>query len=884
MIDFQLISLLADAGFQFVGTTLGMTRSDMGDWPVLATTDKTQIKEWLDEGKGLVSVANFGHALVIDRDDKAACAAKGFKDGWLDGYFGVDTPSGGDHWHGLADAVTDAIGRGVVNVYETKGDKKSKKILELKLNHQSVCAPTASRIAQPKKVDGTYAPKASFAGTRSGLHPNLLAWLDEYAEPEQKASKGTFNDFHPSFELIEFLENEGCSEHSSGMVDGALHVIVEMCPHCGKEARHKSTVRAGITKFIFGGNGVGFVCQGCGINTMEEHQQKMEEIDDTYEPWDGVIYVKDDPELEMAQLNERFPVEEAGDDPEPELPQITPQTGEEGRKILSALIDEIMRIPERPSRNEPEFLPRREKHRAICKHVYTHMKKHGKFFNVGNCATWVSNETRRNVQVIKKGQEFLSLLATFGVLAGDPVAEQIGKFLDAACYEFPHATIRLLSYYDKNAHVLYANEYGGNYLKITETGVERKRNGDDGILFDSGEGKCDPLEADLGTVNTWGVLQSSALAPDTFNGLIKKEILDVVHYADDGVGHDNAHMLLMGSILALYFPERLSWATPLVVFTGVGGSMKSALVKCVGRLLQGSKFDMTPTPDSGDIQSLKDICINYPFVGLDEANRLKGLSDILKVIATGGTDSRRVLYTTSTMQERPYQARLWMTMNTGDPHEETVSSRMLIIDAAPRSDYRATIYLGWSAGKRNEIWTELVMRLQAAMSAIAEAERSGEANITVNHRMSDFFVFLKTLSLAEFGYEERINQAMLATASRQGTAVADAMELTDLLAKMSTDHNDKWKTAKEWGEILSDLADPSDRELRKKCRSKNSISYWFRGNERLLTERFGLRRDIDKHKHVTKFMFTKFTERPIWLKDVASADHNDEDLPVLESK
>ena len=99
--DFQLISSLADAGFQFVGTTLGMTRSDMSDWPVLATTDKTQIKAWLDEGKGLVSVANFGHGLVIDRDDKAACAAKGFKDEWLDGYFGVDTPSGGDHWHGL---------------------------------------------------------------------------------------------------------------------------------------------------------------------------------------------------------------------------------------------------------------------------------------------------------------------------------------------------------------------------------------------------------------------------------------------------------------------------------------------------------------------------------------------------------------------------------------------------------------------------------------------------------------------------------------------------------------------------------------------------------------------------------------------------------------
>ena len=496
----------------------------------------------------------------------------------------------------------------------------------------------------------------------------------------------------------------------------------------------------------------------------------------------------------------------------------------------------------------------------------------------------MSNETRRNIQVTKDGQEFLSLLATFGVLAGDPVAAQIAKFLDTACCQFPKATIHLLSHYDKNAHVLYANEYGGNYLKITETGVERKRNGDDGILFDWGEGKCDPLEADLGIATVWGFLQGSSLDPDTFGGLIKKEILDVVRYSEEGVGRDNAHMLLMGSLLALYFPERLSWATPFVVFTGVTGSMKSALVRCVGRLLQGRRFDMTPAPDGNSIQTLKDICISYPFVGLDEANRLKGLSDILKVIATGGTDSRRVLYTTSTMQEKPYQARLWMTMNTGDPHEESVSGRMLIIDAAARSDYKATIYLRWSREYRNEIWTELVMRLLGAMSAIAEAERSGEANITVNHRMSDFFVFLKTLSLAEYGYEERINQAMLATASRQGTAVADAMELTDLLAKMSTDHNNKWKTAKEWGEILSDLADPSDRELRKKCRSKNSISYWFRGNERLLTERFGLRRDIDKHKHVTKFMFTKFTERPIWLKDVASADHNDEDLPVLGSK
>ena len=48
-------------------------------------------------------------------------------------------------------------------------------------------------------------------------------------------------------------------------MDAALHVVVESCPLCGKEAR-ESTVAAGITKFIFGGYSFGFVCHACGVN------------------------------------------------------------------------------------------------------------------------------------------------------------------------------------------------------------------------------------------------------------------------------------------------------------------------------------------------------------------------------------------------------------------------------------------------------------------------------------------------------------------------------------------------------------------------------------------------------------------------------------------
>src|ERR1700678_4364019 len=134
-----ILSMAAD-GFQFVGTTPGMTRSDWNEWPHKATSRKDTLKHWIGEGCGLVSVAKHGHGVFIDIDDELTCLVKGLKVDWLDGYFSVHTPGGGRHYYGLNDAATDALGNLIV-VHATKGDKGSPKIFELKLNNQSVAAP-----------------------------------------------------------------------------------------------------------------------------------------------------------------------------------------------------------------------------------------------------------------------------------------------------------------------------------------------------------------------------------------------------------------------------------------------------------------------------------------------------------------------------------------------------------------------------------------------------------------------------------------------------------------------------------------------------------------------------------------------------------------------
>lgn len=285
---------------------------------------------------------------------------------------------------------------------------------------------------------------------------------------------------------------------------------------------------------------------------------------------------------EALKLPEGF--EEAK--PVEEAPFEQERTFEDDAASLFGYIDETMQLPEKPSwdkdgRYVPPT-PRREKHRMVCDKVRSVMRRWGTFYNVGNVCTYVPHSTRQNIQVVKDDQAFTEYLRPFGLRAGDPVTTQIAKDLDSYSHSLPHNTIYLLSHYDAAKHVMYVNEYNGNFLKIDEQGnVTRLRNGDDGMLFEWGVGKFDPLCADLFWVNLWRL--GTALDPNggifrkEQNARLRDEILDVVKYTDDGLGRDNAHLLLVGCLLALYFQERIK-AVPLVCFTGLGGSMKSALV------------------------------------------------------------------------------------------------------------------------------------------------------------------------------------------------------------------------------------------------------------------------------------------------------------------
>lgn len=505
--------------------------------------------------------------------------------------------------------------------------------------------------------------------------------------------------------------------------------------------------------------------------------------------------------------------------------------------------------------------PERERLRDASILLTKHLKTTGKLYNCGNVATYVDNHTHDLIEIVKGSPKFTRMMMNFGV-GPEKLLDYFGKWMGAVATNSPENQVYAMSRYDKNRHVLYVNEYDNNFLKIASDGtVTRHQNGYEDMLFkDGNENFCDPLCADLAKLNA-----NHALKP---GGMIQQEILDTILYSENGVGRDDAHAILMTSILALFFYERVP-SNPYIYLYGAGASMKSSLAVKVGKLLQGHRF--APRPSTEDEEKLKDMAMSMPFIVLDEANNLKRLMNILKTLATGGMDTRRELYTTCSMRHTPYQARIWMTANTASLTNETISARMMIIDAGERTEtepYRSEHYLIWSNERRNELWTELVARLSRAMVELRDADEAGQGDLTSAHRMSSFFVFGRTLARQE-GWEKEFLAAMQAMDARQKVTSSEGNDILDLVEMLPASYANTPRKASDWAAILSALVREPNVELKRAVARTAYVAHQFTANQHMLTMKCGMFTKVDKKRHTTYYGFKNLNGHGTFVDEVA---------------
>jgi hypothetical protein len=514
-----------------------------------------------------------------------------------------------------------------------------------------------------------------------------------------------------------------------------------------------------------------------------------------------------------------------------------------------------------------------QKQTDVAEAIYASLQRTGKIYNCGGAATWVDNETRKVLEIVPNSARTSALLIDYGIMPETALARIVGRYIEAkATSTAKKAIIYTLAFYDQAAGALYVNEHDVFFLKISEGGIERMRNGDDDMLFADGEDNCDPLKANLAAASEQA--QGPALG-GLENSLLEKHVFSELKYPDHGIGRENARLILTLAVLGLFLRE-LMRQYPNVYFVGPGASLKTSLAWKIGLLLVGRKFH--PVSAKTDENEVRNLLINRPFVVIDEANNLSKLEKLMRMAVTGGEDTRRKLYTTDTMQTKPFQARLWMTANTDSLTNEANASRQIIIDAGARDEeqpYRSTRFVFGNFDEvRNTIWTELVGRLAATLREIRQADLAGTGDRKVASRLSDFFVVGHTLAAAA-GLQKEMENAETALKERQERMADESNEFVYLMRHLPISYNAKAvpaqnggeptlagaRTLSDWQSIIHGHVADSNRELKSKAARLAWVRYQFQHNEHTLTKELGMIRGETRNnygKKVATYAFNGF--------------------------
>lgn len=379
--------------------------------------------------------------------------------------------------------------------------------------------------------------------------------------------------------------------------------------------------------------------------------------------------------------------------------------------------------------------------------------------------------------------------------------EYLGMDIDGS--GLPSRTLQTLSYYDVARHILYLNEWSGHFLRIDGEGqITRHVNGHEGILFLEAAERAHDTNIEAAqryTGPAWTLDDKSVLS---------RQVFDTVTF-DEAVGLDrqSAHGILIGFLLATLFRERVVTLPIIHLHSGLSGTKKTSLAVAIGWLLFGLTFKATACPE--DKKEAENILLNSPgYVVLDESNKMHQLQDMLKAIVTGAYIRRRKYFTTAQEEEYPVRTAVVLTTNSLSITEDALTARIfqLVVGAGAR-EWKSEFQVAeeWrTRDLRAALWTELVGRAAAAMRELTQARATGNEHLTVSHRMSSFWVFLRVLARQE-GREEKLLATIEAVSALQ-TATMDSQDdvapLFEHVREAQHAYKGEWLTPSEWGDLL----------------------------------------------------------------------------------
>lgn len=369
-----------------------------------------------------------------------------------------------------------------------------------------------------------------------------------------------------------------------------------------------------------------------------------------------------------------------------------------------------------------------EKSNEISLLILDDTKDRGRFYKDHSNTFYFSDEKKELILVRPDSEDFIHLISKYGMYDSEPIFKYVVSYLDHNTREIAQeAEIHKFAYWDKNKHILYVHQYPNKIIRITSSEIKVVDNGYDGIIFLNNE-RNEPF--------------SLTLENFEYVGLFKEIIIDKINFDDAVLSIEKYRIIFELWFYSLFFLSIMP-TRPIIVFVGEKGSGKSCTLKKILKLLFGSRSDVTPVHnDPNDF----DACVtNNHLVCFDNADTSRPwLNDKLAIVATGGTISKRELYTTNSLCEIPVKCYLALTARTPQFTRDDVSDRLILMYVSGLKEKTSeNRIIEEVISNRDKIWSEIVLNLQKVVKTLEDSDTTAE--IKTGFRMADFAEFILTI-------------------------------------------------------------------------------------------------------------------------------------------
>jgi hypothetical protein len=382
------------------------------------------------------------------------------------------------------------------------------------------------------------------------------------------------------------------------------------------------------------------------------------------------------------------------------------------------------------SQEGPFGLKKFEAHRSAGWTLVRDVTERAQLFFDGRQAYVFGKDTNGVLPVDRDNLDLQLFLNRYGVAPSDSFFTHVLHALRLEAQERgKKTTVFALSHYDVATNRVYLFDNDRHAYRISQSGVERVGNGADGVLFVRNP-KWEPFRIGEPTGN-------AKLLTDTLLGWIR--------LSSTVMSREELELLFANWLYALFFPEVFP-TRPILAMIGEKGSGKTSVLRRIGQVLFGPKFQVMSLSD--EPKDFDAAVTGDAFVAIDNADAdVKWLDDKLAVVATGGTLKRRVLYTTNQLVEFPITAFVGITSRTPHFKREDVADRLLLFHVDRLETFGAEgELLSELTAQRDVLMTELVGQVQRVLAALHE--NKGKSYPTT-FRIADFAQFVLKVAAAD---------------------------------------------------------------------------------------------------------------------------------------